>query len=182
MQSGHLVVAILSSHPLALKDTARKRAISNRPTVTKVLVGPVASGKAAHTVPLNDSSIPAPFGTSDDVDQFSWLKDLSDCQFATDFVVIDVSDAEFAQHHNRVNASSFAMANQGLIRALGFACAKAKLERCVPVPLDGLLLHYCARASLDDSDRHERTIHAKNLAHPELFTDETNHILPFTPV
>jgi hypothetical protein len=154
VESCHSVVSILSSHALALEDTARKRAIADRAAVAKVFMCPVTPRKSAHPVPFNDSSEPASLGASYDVNQLSSLEDLRDSQFATDFVVINVSNAEFTQHRKWAGASRFAVTEQGLIRALRFTYAKTELERHVSVPLNSFLLDYRTRASLDDSYWH----------------------------
>ena len=77
--------------------------------MAKVFVCPVAPRKSAHAVPLNDSSIPTSLGASYNINQLTRLEDLRDSQFAADFIVINISNAEFSQYDKWAGASRFAM-------------------------------------------------------------------------
>src|SRR5215510_7424450 len=94
-EGSHTVVAVLTSHTLAFKYAARKRTIANRATVAKILVCPMTSGKSTHSMTLNDSSVSTPFCTSDNVNQLSGLENLRDRQFTPNFIIINISYAEF---------------------------------------------------------------------------------------
>jgi len=85
----------------------------------------MASRKAAHAVPFYDSSIPAPLGLPDDVNQLSGLENLSRSEFAPDFIRIDISNKELAQHSEGTCTRSLTVAKEGFRGALGLTHAKA---------------------------------------------------------
>jgi len=85
----------------------------------------MASRKAAHAVPLYDPSIPAPLGLPNDVNQLSRLENLSRSEFAPDFIRIDISNQELAQHSEGTCTRGLTVAKEGFCGALGLTHAKA---------------------------------------------------------
>ncbi len=144
-------VTIMASHSLALKNFSRICTVTNRSTMPKIFMGPMAGRGTAHTVTFHNASVTPSLCPASNNNPFSKVKNLLGGYLMSDFVLINVSSPKLTQHFKRAGPRGLAVAQNGLTHPLRFAAAKAELKRGVTIFLAGFLLDDRTGSRLDDS-------------------------------
>jgi hypothetical protein len=170
IQGLHPLIPVVACHSLAFENFSRVGAVSDSPTMTKILMRAMTLRKPAHAVSFHHAGIAPTFCPTDDVDPISGLEDLSNRDFATDLVALDVIEPKLAQDSEGTGTGLLRMSQDRLRNPVWFLTSKSQLERSIAISLLRLFLHNGTWSGLYDRDRDEVPLSGKNLSHTKLLT------------
>ncbi len=160
----------MACHSLPFENFSRVGAVSDSPTMAKVLMRSMTLREPAHAVSLHHSGIASTFCPTDNINPISSLEDLSDCDFATDLVAIGVINPKLAEDGEGTGTRLLRMSENRLRNTVSLLTTKSQLERSIPVSLLSLLLHNGTGSSLYDRDRDKIPLSGKDLSHTKLLS------------
>ena len=97
IQRLHPLIPVMAGHSLPPENFSRIGAVSDSPTMTKVLMRSMTLRKPAHAVSFHHSGIAPTFCPTDNIDPVSSLEDLSNCDFTTNLVGVGVIYPKLAE-------------------------------------------------------------------------------------
>ena len=170
IQRLHPLIPVMAGHSLPFENFSGVGAVSDSPTMAKVLMCSMTLRKPAHAVSFHHSGIAPTFCPTNNVDPISRLEDLCYCNFTADLVAISVIYPKLAQNSEGTGTRFLSMSENRLRNTLGFLTSKSQLERNITISLLSFLLHHGTWSGLYDRNRHEVSLSGKNLSHAELLS------------
>jgi len=97
IQRLHPIIPVMACHSLPFENFSRVGAVSDSPTMTEILVCSMTLRESAHAVSFHHSGIAPTFCPTNNVDSISRLEDLSNGNFTTNLVVVDIIYPKLAE-------------------------------------------------------------------------------------
>ncbi len=168
----------MTSHALALVDTAWGQTTTNRTTVAEELVATVAGNRSGHVVPLDYALEALAFALANNVDEGKRLEDGGRSHRLADFERIDLLRIESELTHDagwldvelRVQTKLWLGAQTERLLAV------ADLHGRVTILFDGALAEDDTVSDVNHRDANSVALRGEHLGHTDLFAEEANAI------